>query len=168
MKKMSTELRIMKEKNEEVEKQLQIKVKELEGLKKENDSLVRSNNYLKEKVKESISNKSKQLSSRGFSTINPTFYVIATAYTPRCDGCTGITKTGVNVHKTNKKIIAVDPRVIPLKSKVELIVDGKSWGYYHAEDTGGKIKGYRIDVLMKSYKQAIEFGRKKVKVRVIR
>lgn len=169
IKAMSTELGIIRNENEKLVKLVDDQKVRIESLEKEKKSLQQESNYLKDKVKTS-SNRvvTKDLTSRGFSTINPTFYVIATAYTPNCKGCTGITKTGVNVRKTKKKIIAVDPRVIPLKSKVELIVDGKSWGYYYAEDIGGKIKGYRIDVLMRSYTQAKNFGRKKVKVRVIK
>lgn len=91
----------------------------------------------------------------------------ATAYVATCSGCTGITKGGTDVRKWNNwKIIAVDPSVIPLKSKVELIVGGKSWGEYLADDIGGDIKGNRIDILMRTNAECIKFGRKGVTVRV--
>src|SRR5690606_25205159 len=47
------------------------------------------------------------------------FYVSATAYTASCTGCSGITATGINLHANpGLKVIAVDPSVIPLGSKV--------------------------------------------------
>ncbi|GAE45476.1 cell wall-binding protein [Mesobacillus boroniphilus JCM 21738] len=60
--------------------------------------------------------------------------VEATAYTANCTGCSGITKTGVDLKANpNAKVIAVDPTVIPLGSKV--YVEG--YGYATAEDIGG-------------------------------
>jgi 3D (Asp-Asp-Asp) domain-containing protein len=90
--------------------------------------------------------------------------VKATAYTANCKGCTGITKTGFNL-KANptKKIIAVDPSVIPLGSKV--YVEG--YGKAIAADIGGAIKGKRIDVFIPSKKAAIQYGVQTVKVRII-
>ncbi|XOS93677.1 3D domain-containing protein [Brevibacillus laterosporus] len=73
--------------------------------------------------------------------------------------------TDVSVWK-NDKIIAVDPSIIPLKSKVEVIVDGVSWGEYLADDTGGAIKGNKIDILMENDQKCRAFGRKQVLVRV--
>ena len=73
------------------------------------------------------------------------FYVTATAYTPNCNGCTGITATGVNIKSNpNMKLIAVDPNVIPLGSKVWV----EGYGYAIAADTGGAIKGNKIDVFI--------------------
>jgi 3D (Asp-Asp-Asp) domain-containing protein len=90
--------------------------------------------------------------------------VEATAYTANCTGCSGITKTGVNL-KTNPdaKVIAVDPSVIPLGSKV--YVEG--YGYATAEDTGGAIKGNRIDVFIPTQEGALEWGRKQVNVTIL-
>jgi len=96
-----------------------------------------------------------------------TYNVIATAYTKDCKGCSGITATGLDIRSSTPKIIAVDPKIIPLHSKVELFVDGESWGIYTAEDTGGAIKGHRIDILMDSKSKALDFGVKRVTVKVI-
>ena len=49
--------------------------------------------------------------------------------------------------------IAVDPNVIPYKTKV--IIDGKT---YKAQDCGGAIKGNRIDVYFEDHNDALEFG----------
>lgn len=66
--------------------------------------------------------------------------------------------------------IAVDPRVIPLGSKLYITSpDGKSWIYGHAvaEDTGGAIKGNKIDLFFNTQSECIKFGRKQAKVYVL-
>lgn len=95
-----------------------------------------------------------------------TFYVTATAYTALCDtGCTGITATGINLLKNpGLKVIAVDPSVIPLGSKV--YVEG--YGYAIAGDTGGAIKGNKIDLYMQSHSNAVAYGRQKVKITILK
>jgi 3D (Asp-Asp-Asp) domain-containing protein len=60
-------------------------------------------------------------------------------------------------------MVAVDPRVIPLGTK--LFIEG--YGYAVAEDTGGAIKGLRIDLFYESRREALQFGRRKVKVYII-
>lgn len=91
-------------------------------------------------------------------------YMNATAYTADCNGCSGVTSTGINLRANpNAKVIAVDPSVIPLGSKVWV----EGYGYAVAGDTGGAIKGNKIDVHVQSKGQASSFGRKRVKVRII-
>lgn len=92
------------------------------------------------------------------------FYVSATAYTASCTGCSGITATGINL-KANPhlKVIAVDPSVIPLGSKVWV----EGYGYAIAGDTGGAIKGNKIDVFVPTKEQAYAFGRKTVRIKII-
>lgn len=90
--------------------------------------------------------------------------VTATAYTANCEGCSGTTATGVDLKANpDAKVIAVDPNVIPLGSKV--YVEG--YGYATAEDTGGAIKGNKIDVFIPSKDDALEWGRKQVTVKVL-
>ncbi|MED3817021.1 LysM peptidoglycan-binding domain-containing protein [Priestia aryabhattai] len=90
--------------------------------------------------------------------------VEATAYTANCAGCSGTTATGVDLKANpNQKVIAVDPSVIPLGSKV--YVEG--YGEAVAADTGGAIKGNRIDVFVPSEGDAQQFGRKSVKITVM-
>lgn len=88
--------------------------------------------------------------------------VEATAYTPDLNGYgSGYTATGV---KAAEGQIAVDPRVIPLGSKV--YVEG--YGHAIATDTGGAIKGNRIDVVIEGMDRAYRFGRKEgIKVYVL-
>ena len=92
------------------------------------------------------------------------FYVSATAYTAFCTGCSGITATGINL-KANPhlKVIAVDPSVIPLGSKVWV----EGYGYAIAGDTGGAIKGNKIDLFMPDRAAALAFGRKQVKIKIL-
>lgn len=91
-------------------------------------------------------------------------YMEATAYTAYCNGCSGLTATGIDLRSNpNLKVIAVDPSVIPLGSKVWV----EGYGTAVAGDTGGAIKGNRIDLFVSSKEQAYRFGRKQVKIRVI-
>ncbi|MFF2875147.1 LysM peptidoglycan-binding domain-containing protein [Gottfriedia sp. NPDC057991] len=88
----------------------------------------------------------------------------ASAYTASCKGCTGITATGINLKENpNTKVISVDPSVIPLGSKVNV----EGYGVAIAGDTGGAIKGNRIDVFIPNKQDAIKFGRKQVKVTIL-
>ena len=78
-----------------------------------------------------------------------------TAYCP-CEKCCGkwadgITATGTKA--TEGRTIAVDPKIIPLGTKV--IISGHE---YIAEDTGGAIKGKRIDIYFESHTAALEWG----------
>jgi 3D (Asp-Asp-Asp) domain-containing protein/LysM repeat protein len=95
---------------------------------------------------------------------NKVITVKATAYTASCKGCSGVTRTGVDLKSNpNSKVISVDPTVIPLGSKV--YVEG--YGYATAADTGGAIKGNRIDVFIPSQNNAIQFGSKQLKVTIL-
>ncbi|MCM3116274.1 3D domain-containing protein [Neobacillus sp. MER 74] len=106
----------------------------------------------------------KVTSSKSKSKSAKEITVKATAYTASCEGCSGITKTGINIKDNpDEKVIAVDPSVIPLGSKV--YVEG--FGEAIAADTGSAIKGNRIDVFIPSEQDAIDFGVKKLKVTIL-
>lgn len=64
-------------------------------------------------------------------------------------------------------IIAVDPKVIPLGSKVYIEFEDGKRTYAIAEDTGGAIKGNRIDIAMSDRDKAKKFGIQDVKVHVV-
>ncbi|WP_345241218.1 3D domain-containing protein [Pontibacillus salipaludis] len=99
------------------------------------------------------------------SNVERTVHVEATAYTAHCDGCIGITKTGINLlENPNKKVIAVDPNVIPLGS--EVYVEG--YGRAIAGDIGSAIQGNRIDLYMKDHNDAMDYGRRQdIKVEIL-
>ncbi|MDO7488542.1 LysM peptidoglycan-binding domain-containing protein [Peribacillus sp. NPDC096622] len=90
--------------------------------------------------------------------------VSATAYTADCHGCSGTTATGVDLKANpDAKVIAVDPSVIPLGSKV--YVEG--YGYATAADTGSAIKGNRVDIFVPNEQDAVNWGVKNVKVQIL-
>ncbi len=92
------------------------------------------------------------------------FYVSSTAYTASCSGCSGYTATGINLRANpNMKVIAVDPSIIPLGTKV--YVEG--YGYAIAADKGSAIQGHKIDVFFASKSDAYRWGRKKVKIKIL-
>lgn len=94
-------------------------------------------------------------------------YMEATAYTADCEGCIGITYTGVDVRNNTPNIIAVDPDVVELGRKVELIVEGESWGIWETQDIGRDIQGFRIDILMENTQEALNFGRRNVILKIL-
>ena len=83
--------------------------------------------------------------------------MLATAYTADCAGCGGMTALG---RRAGKGIVAVDPRVIPIGTR--LFIPG--YGFAVAGDTGGDIVGNRIDLGFDSWREAMLFGRRDVKV----
>ncbi|MBP8617589.1 3D domain-containing protein, partial [Veillonella sp.] len=60
-------------------------------------------------------------------------------------------------------LVSVDPDVIPLGT--ELYIEG--YGYAVADDTGGAIRGHKIDLAVDSYDETIQFGRRDVTVYVL-
>ena len=90
--------------------------------------------------------------------------VTATAYTAYCTGCSGTTATGIDLRANpNQRVIAVDPRVIPLGSKVWV----EGYGEAIAGDTGGAIKGNKIDVFIPTQESAMAWGVKTVKIKIL-
>ncbi|WP_100401632.1 LysM peptidoglycan-binding and 3D domain-containing protein [Bacillus sp. FJAT-42315] len=93
-----------------------------------------------------------------------TMTVTATAYTAQCNGCSGVTATGINLNANrNAKVIAVDPNVIPLGSKVHV----EGYGTAIAGDTGGAIKGNKIDLHMPTKEQAYQWGVRSVNITIL-
>ncbi|PYZ98207.1 peptidoglycan-binding protein [Alteribacter lacisalsi] len=113
------------------------------------------------------SESSSETVSRSASSDEPdgrTFTVEATAYTASCNGCSGITFTGLDLRSNpDKKVIAVDPSVIPLGSTVHV----EGYGTYLAADTGGAINGNRIDIFMPERSDALAFGRRNLVITVL-
>lgn len=85
----------------------------------------------------------------------------ATAYLPSDGNGDGLTAMGI---PATYGVVAVDPYVIPLGTR--LYIPG--YGEAIAADTGGAIYGYRIDLCMESYSEAINFGRRNVTVYILR
>lgn len=62
--------------------------------------------------------------------------------------------------------VAADPKVLPLGTLVH-IQAGRYTGVYKVADTGGAIKGRKIDIYVPSYQEAKLFGRQKIQVKVL-
>ena len=89
----------------------------------------------------------------------------ASAYTYGNDGGN---KTALG-EKTRRGVVAVDPDVIPLGTKLYIeSTDGQYiYGEAVAGDTGGAIKGYKIDLFVESQRECRQFGRRNENVYII-
>ncbi|HAA89747.1 MAG TPA: hypothetical protein DCE07_04125 [Peptococcaceae bacterium] len=83
--------------------------------------------------------------------------VVATAYGP------SVGKYTATGHRVQRGIVAVDPRVIPLGSR--LYIEG--YGFARALDVGSSIRGNRIDVFFESEATCRKWGRRRVKVYIL-
>lgn len=104
------------------------------------------------------------VTSRGTYYYSHMLVMSSTAYYPGPESCgknaTGYTFTGI---KAGYGVVAVDPRVIPLGSK--LYIEG--YGPAIAADTGSAVKGKIIDLCFETYREAYLYGRKPVKVYIL-
>lgn len=109
-----------------------------------------------------------ELKSKKVLTMNATAYDIGYESCGKNPGDPGygITATGI---RACYGIVAVDPSVIPLGSKLYITsADGSYvYGYALAADTGGAIKGSRIDLCYNSRAEALQFGRRNVLVYIL-
>lgn len=94
-----------------------------------------------------------------FSPSGPVMHFTATAYS-----LTGTTYSGVQV---NSGIVAADPEVLPIGSVIDVSAGNHS-GIYTVLDTGSAIKGRKIDIYIPDKPDALEFGRRTVRLRVLR
>jgi uncharacterized protein YabE (DUF348 family) len=78
----------------------------------------------------------------------------------------GITRSGT---KVRPGVVAVDPKVIPLGTKlyVKSLDSTPDYGFASAEDTGGAIKGNKIDLYMESPEDVRKYGKRKVLVYIL-
>jgi len=117
-----------------------------------------------EKSKEQKESESESSKSNGSNADGKTLTMSASAYTANCNGCSGYTSTGINLNANpNKKVVAVDPNVIPLGTKVWV----EGYGEAVAADTGGNIQGKRIDLHFPTQDAAYGFGQRSVTVKIL-
>jgi 3D (Asp-Asp-Asp) domain-containing protein len=83
----------------------------------------------------------------------------ATAYAQ-----SGVTASGEITHR---HVVAADPDILPLGSRIKIRRAGRYSGEYVVADTGAKIQGRRLDIYMPSEAACKKFGTKLVRVRVI-
>ncbi|HHV38481.1 MAG TPA: DUF348 domain-containing protein [Tepidimicrobium sp.] len=115
-----------------------------------------------------------QMASRGGLNARKIVTMTATGYDLSFASCGknpgdrgyGITASGT---RARRGTVSVDPRVIPLGTKlyIESLDGTKDYGYAIAEDTGGAIKGNRIDLFFDTASEARRFGRRSVKVHIL-
>lgn len=84
---------------------------------------------------------------------------VATAYS-----VTGITASGEYTHR---HMVAADPDVLPIGTRIKIRRAGKYSGEYVVADTGAKIVGRKLDIYLPSTPECMKFGRKPVRVKVI-
>lgn len=152
-----------------ISRQYHVSVSTIKSINHLKSDLIKPKQKLKLKGKATVKKVSKKSAKKSVSRSNDKvvkeLMVSTTAYTAYCRGCSGITKTGINLRKNpNLKVIAVDPSVIKLGTKV--YVEG--YGYAIAGDTGSAIKGNKIDVFMPNHSSALKWGRKTVKIKILR
>lgn len=106
--------------------------------------------------------------ARGIITMNASAYDLSFQSTGKRPGDRGygITASGT---KVRPGVVSVDPRVIPLGTKLYIeSLDGRpDYGHAVAEDTGGAIKGNKIDLFFSSRSAALNFGRRNVRVHIL-
>lgn len=83
-----------------------------------------------------------------------------TAYSSQDPGCSGTTATGIALHKG---IVAVDPSVIPLGTKIYVPGYGKAV----AADVGGGIRNNILDIAYDYRSEALQFGRRTLLVYIM-
>lgn len=103
------------------------------------------------------------------SNDNPIRTFVATSFchgSPQCRiKSKGITASGTRV---KEGIVAADIRILKFGTKIKVVEPLKYAGIYVVRDTGKNIVGNRLDFWLPSQKQAIQFGRRLVKVQIIK
>jgi len=161
---------IAKAKTKEEEKAREIaRAKEEEKAKEIAKAKAKEEERAREIAQAKEEERAEEVSKNNIQSAKRELTVVATAYTadPSENGTYGgrvLTAMGHDLTANpNMRIIAVDPKVIPLGSKVWV----EGYGEAIAGDTGSAIKGNRIDVLMGSKSKAMNWGRKTVKVKIL-
>jgi 3D (Asp-Asp-Asp) domain-containing protein len=85
---------------------------------------------------------------------------IMTAYSTR-----GTTASG---EPANRRLVAADPDLLPLGTQIRVTNAGPYSGEYEVGDTGAKIQGRKLDIYIANHAQAKKFGKRRVKVKVLK
>jgi len=178
---MIEELRLEKEEYGRILRKSEEKKKEIEDLKEkieiENQKLledIERNKLLLEQVKREKSKLQTLLSEirKRIAKIQPAgltlvgeWDMVATAYYAYGSGGNDINGNGITAIglRAKKGIVAVDPKFIPLGTKLYI----QGYGEALAADTGGWIKGNRIDLCFESLEECFRYGRRKIKVYLV-
>lgn len=134
--------------------------------KKDHIVLIGTKEKPKPKPKRTVSRGLSGSRSQGTSSgsVSRTLTMSATAYTDNVSSqgkWVGQTATGMT---PRRGVVAVDPNVIPLGSRLYI----QGYGNAIAGDTGGAIKGNRIDLFFDTAAQVRNFGRRTIKVQILK
>ncbi len=101
--------------------------------------------------------------------VKSTMQFTSTAYTATPNGRGGFVERTASGRPASYGVVAVDPRVIPLGTKLYIeSLDGTwDYGFAVAGDTGGAIKGKIIDLFFDTYNECIQYGRRQIKVYIL-
>ncbi|WP_121663202.1 3D domain-containing protein [Metabacillus litoralis] len=148
----------------DIAEEYDVEVEEIEAWNEIDSHIIKPGGELIIKETEKAQTSSEDKETESNKEYSKELTVTATAYTANCEGCSGTTKMGIDLHANpDKKVIAVDPDVIPLGSTVEV----EGYGTAIAADTGGAIKGNKIDVFIPSESDALQWGKQQVEVKII-
>ncbi len=86
-------------------------------------------------------------------------HYIATAYAQQ-----GVTASGEYTHR---HVVAADPALLPLGSRIKITRAGRYSGEYVVADTGSKIEGRKLDIYLPSAAACRKFGKRRVRVTVL-
>lgn len=176
--KLSTDLDELKKSKEALKKSKEAVDRENKKLQNQNDELARQLRKAKEYPRQLKSGStSGNSASTKTSTVTPTktsvntntsnkvVYGVGTAYTASCKGCTGTTASG---HKVRSGMVAMASWV-PLGTRVRITCDSYPSinGVYTVSDRGGAIKGNKVDIFMASHSDAVQFGKRDIKIEIL-
>lgn len=152
---------------EEKEKTVQEKENQIQQLEEEKANLTTQIEELNKQIEELKISKAKKVTSRSTATrvasTDDWIWGNISAYCPcaKCCGKTnGITASGVRA-SANHTIAASSAYSFGTKIEIEGL------GIFTVEDRGGAIQGNKIDVFFNSHQEALNFGRKQLRIRVV-
>lgn len=149
-----------------LEQQLEDEIHKREGLEESFLDVQQENESLKSQQVEKLSTKPKLVTAieSNKHTFLGNFNTSAYTNDPAENG--GYHNLTAKGTQLRKGVVAVDPKVIPLGTKLYIeYADGTPYGYAIAEDTGGAIKGQKMDIFIGSSKSAARsFGRQSMRV----
>lgn len=163
---------LAKETLENKEDAKEFEKKEAERKRKEELLRQKKEQLEKQRKEELKKSQAQQTASRGHQPQGSGWVAFkGTYYGANCNGCSGKTSLGYDVRNTiyvnGLRVIAVDPRVIPLGSIVEVQAP---YGTFKAiaGDTGGAIKGHKVDILVESEARSSQIGTHTVYIRILK
>ncbi|MBQ6430801.1 MAG: G5 domain-containing protein [Oscillospiraceae bacterium] len=113
-------------------------------------------------IEDPMNNDEHAIGGGTITTVSGTSYRYSDVLTVTCTAYSCGDRVGTTATGTVARVgaVAVDPRYIPLGTKMYIVSnDGQYiYGYCTAEDTGGSIKGYKIDLYFDTFDECWEFG----------